>query len=71
MVVVAVAGHVKVTCCFQALAAVDVGEVVVAALRLTHTALSGQVTAGEHAGWVGWAHILLSVFFPVLMPATL
>lgn len=66
-----VAGHLKVTCGFLALAAVDVGEVVVAALRLTHTALSGQVTAREHAGWVGWSHILLSVSFPVLVPATL
>ncbi|TNN87213.1 hypothetical protein EYF80_002415 [Liparis tanakae] len=38
---VRVAGHVKVTCGFLALAAVDVGEVVVAALRLTHAALRG------------------------------
>ncbi len=66
-----VAGHLKVTCGFLALAAVDVGEVVVAALRLTHTALGGQVTPREHAGRVRWSHILLSVPFPVLMPATL
>lgn len=68
---VPVTGHLKVTCGFLALAAVDVGEVVVAALRLTHTALSGQVTPREHAGRVGWPHILLSVSFPVLVPPTL
>lgn len=65
------AGHVKVTCGFLALAAVDVGEVVVAALRLAHAALSGQVTAREHAGRVGWSHVLLPVSLPVLVPATL
>lgn len=64
-------GHLKVTCSFLALAAVDVGEVVVAALRLTHAALGGQVTAREHTGWVGWSHILLSVLFPVLVPPTI
>lgn len=68
---VLVAGHVKVTCGFLALAAVDVGEVVVAALRLTHTALSGQVTPREHARWVGWSHILLSVPLPVLVSTAL
>lgn len=68
---VLVAGHVKVTCGFLALAAVDVGEVVVAALRLTHTALGGQVTPREHAGRVGWSHILLPVSFQVLVPSTL
>lgn len=65
------AGHVKVTCGFLALAAVDVGEVVVAALRLAHAALSGQVTPGEHAGRVGWSHVLLPVSLPMLVPATL
>lgn len=68
---VPVVGHVKVTCGFLALAAVDVGKVVVAALRLTHTTLSGQVTPREHAGRVGWSHILLSVPFPVIVPASL
>lgn len=66
-----VAGHLKVTCSFLALAAVDVGKVVVAALRLTHAAPGGQVTPREHAGRVGWSHILLSVSVPVLMSATL
>lgn len=61
----------KVTCSFLALAAVDVSEVVVAALRLAHAALSGQVTPREHAGGFGWSHILLPVSVPVLMPATL
>lgn len=65
------AGHLKVTCGFLALAAVDVGEVVVAALRLAHTALGGQVTPREHAGRVGRSHILLPVSFPVLVPPTL
>lgn len=61
----------QLLCGLLALAAVDVGEVVVAALRLTHAALRGQVTPREHAGWVGWPHILLSVPVPMLMPATL
>lgn len=68
---VLVAGHVKVTCGFLALAAVDVGEVVVAALRLAHAALGGQVTPGEHARRVGRSHILLPVPLPVIVPATL
>lgn len=65
------AGRLKVTCSFLALAAVDVGKVVVAALRLTHAAIGGQVTPGEHAGRVGWSHIFLPVSFPVLVPTTL
>lgn len=68
---VVVTGHLKVTCCFLALAAVDVGKVVVAALRLAHAAVGGQVTAREHAGWVGWTHILLPVSFSVLVPPIL
>lgn len=68
---VPVAGQFKFTCSFVALAAVDVGKVVVAALRLTHTALSGQVTPREHAGRVGWSHIFFSVSLPVLVSATL
>lgn len=65
------AGHLKVTCGFLTLAAVDVGEVVVAALRLAHAALGGQVTPREHARRIGWAHILLSVPVPVLVPPTI
>lgn len=44
---------------------------VVAALGLTHAALGGQVTARERAGWVGRAHVLLSVSFPVRVSTAL
>lgn len=63
-------GHttkLAVTCGFLALAAVDVGKVVAAALRLAHAAASGQVTSREHAGRVGRSHILLPVPFPGLL----
>lgn len=61
----------KVTCSFLALAAVDVGKVVVAALGLTHAALGGQVTAREEAGRVGGSHVLLPVPLLVRMSAAL
>lgn len=61
----------KVTCSFLALAAVDVGKVVLAALGLAHAALGGQVTAGEHAGRVGRSHVLLPVSLPVRVSAAL
>lgn len=61
----------QLLCGLLALAAVDVGEVVVAALGLTHTALSCQVAPRKHAGWVGGAHKLLPVPVPVLMSTAL
>lgn len=68
---VPVAGHLQVTCSFQALAAVHVGKVVAAALGLAHAALGGQVTAREHAGRVGGSHVLLPVALPVRVSAAL
>lgn len=65
------ADHLRITCCFLALAAVDVGEVVMATLRLTHAPVSGQVAPGEHARRIRWSHIFLFVSLPVLVPSTL
>lgn len=42
-----------------------------AALRLTHTTLGGQVTPREHTRWVRWTHVLLSMPFPVLVPSAI